>query len=168
MKVRSLAGATLLLVASSPFAVVARQESQKAAYLDPSLPVEKRAQDLVSRMTLEEKVSQMQNAAPAIPRLGIPEYDWWNEALHGVAFAPAWRLSSRRRSGSARPSTPTSSAGSSRPSFPTRRAPSTTRRMRQATTTGIYGPHVLVAEHQHLPRSALGREARRPTAKTRF
>jgi beta-glucosidase len=43
--------------------------------------------DLVSRMTLEEKVSQMMNAAPAIPRLGIPEYDWWNEGLHGVAFS---------------------------------------------------------------------------------
>jgi beta-glucosidase len=38
-------------------------------------------------MTLEEKVSQMMNAAPAIPRLGIAEYDWWNEALHGVAFS---------------------------------------------------------------------------------
>ncbi|PYS68878.1 MAG: glycosyl hydrolase, partial [Acidobacteria bacterium] len=40
-------------------------------------------------MTIEEKVSQMMNAAPAIPRLGIPEYDWWNEALHGVAFGIA-------------------------------------------------------------------------------
>jgi beta-glucosidase len=56
-------------------------------YKDPSLPVEKRVDDLVSRMTLEEKVSQMMNAAPAIPRLGVPEYDWWNEALHGVAFS---------------------------------------------------------------------------------
>ncbi len=46
---------------------------------------EARARDLVSRMTLEEKVSQMQDVAPAIPRLGIPEYNWWNEALHGVA-----------------------------------------------------------------------------------
>src|SRR6202012_2150998 len=42
---------------------------------------------LVSQMTLEEKAAQMQNAAPAIPRLGIPAYDWWNEALHGVARA---------------------------------------------------------------------------------
>ena len=40
-------------------------------------------------MTLEEKVSQMMNAAPAIPHLGIPEYDWWNEALHDVAFGIA-------------------------------------------------------------------------------
>jgi len=56
-------------------------------YKDPSLPVEKRVDDLVSRMTLEEKVSQMMNAAPAIERLGIPEYEWWNEGLHGVARA---------------------------------------------------------------------------------
>jgi beta-glucosidase len=58
-----------------------------APYLDPKLPFDKRVDDLISRMTLEEKVSQMMNAAPAIPRLGIPQYDWWNEALHGVAFS---------------------------------------------------------------------------------
>ncbi len=46
-----------------------------------------RARDLVARMTLEEKVSQLRYEAPAIPRLGIPEYNWWNEALHGVARA---------------------------------------------------------------------------------
>jgi beta-glucosidase len=56
-------------------------------YLNPDLPPERRAVDLVSRMTLEEKALQMQNAAPAIPRLNIPAYDWWNEALHGVARA---------------------------------------------------------------------------------
>ena len=56
-------------------------------YKDTSLPVTRRVDDLVSRMTLEEKVSQMMNAAPAIPRLGIPVYDWWNEGLHGVAFS---------------------------------------------------------------------------------
>jgi beta-glucosidase len=56
-------------------------------YLNPDLPAEQRAKDLVSRMTLDEKVLQMQNSAPAIARLGIPAYDWWNEALHGVARA---------------------------------------------------------------------------------
>ncbi len=56
-------------------------------YKNPNLPTETRVNDLVSRMTLEEKVLQMQNAAPAIPRLDIPQYDWWNEALHGVARA---------------------------------------------------------------------------------
>jgi beta-glucosidase len=54
-------------------------------YLNSALSPEARAKDLVSRMTLEEKVGQMQDVAPAIPRLGIPAYNWWNEALHGVA-----------------------------------------------------------------------------------
>jgi len=52
-----------------------------------ALPVEQRVDDLLSRMTLEEKISQMMNAAPAIERLGIPAYNWWGEALHGVARA---------------------------------------------------------------------------------
>jgi beta-glucosidase len=56
-------------------------------YKDPGLAAEKRAADLVSRMTLEEKVLQMQNNAPAIPRLDVAAYEWWNEALHGVARA---------------------------------------------------------------------------------
>jgi len=55
--------------------------------MDPSLPIEQRVNDLVARMTLEEKVSQMQDVAPAILRLGIPSYNWWNEGLHGVARA---------------------------------------------------------------------------------
>jgi beta-glucosidase len=54
-------------------------------FQDPSLPVEKRVNDLVSRLTLDEKVAQMLNVTPAIERLGIPPYDWWNECLHGVA-----------------------------------------------------------------------------------
>ena len=56
-------------------------------YKEPSWPVEKRVPDLVSRMTLEEKVSQMVFDAPAIERLDIPKYNWWNECLHGVARA---------------------------------------------------------------------------------
>lgn len=59
----------------------------KPLYLDYTQPVEKRVDDLVSRMTLEEKISQMVNGAKAIPRLQIPEYNWWNECLHGVANA---------------------------------------------------------------------------------
>ncbi|WP_254062448.1 glycoside hydrolase family 3 C-terminal domain-containing protein [Acidobacterium sp. S8] len=60
---------------------------EKPVYLDPSQPTEKRVADLVSRMTLEEKVSQMQDNAAAIPRLQVPDYHWWSEALHGVARA---------------------------------------------------------------------------------
>ena len=58
-----------------------------APYLNPSLPIDKRVDDLISRMTLEEKASQLVNQSRGIPRLGIPEYDWWSEALHGVARA---------------------------------------------------------------------------------
>ncbi len=56
-------------------------------FQNPDLPVSARVDDLVSRLTLEEKVSQMMSSAPAIARLGIPEYDWWNECLHGVGRA---------------------------------------------------------------------------------
>ena len=56
-------------------------------FQDPDAPIDSRASDVVSRLTLEEKVGQMMNAAPAVPRLGIPAYDWWNEGLHGVARA---------------------------------------------------------------------------------
>jgi beta-glucosidase len=65
----------------------AQDASQEAApaYRNSALPLEQRVNDLVSRMTLEEKVLQMQHTAPAIPRLGVPSYDWWSEALHGVA-----------------------------------------------------------------------------------
>lgn len=60
---------------------------QLLPYQDPALSAEQRAEDLLHRLTLEEKVSLMQNSSPAIPRLGIKEYDWWNEALHGVGRA---------------------------------------------------------------------------------
>src|ERR1700691_6081972 len=56
-------------------------------YLDPSRPVSLRVDDLIGRMTLEEKASQLVNQARAIPRLQVPAYDWWSEALHGVANA---------------------------------------------------------------------------------
>ncbi|HET9524970.1 MAG TPA: glycoside hydrolase family 3 N-terminal domain-containing protein, partial [Pyrinomonadaceae bacterium] len=54
-------------------------------YKNPNLPIEVRVADLMSRLTLEEKVAQMMNATPAIERLGVPAHDYWNEALHGVA-----------------------------------------------------------------------------------
>ncbi len=63
------------------------QQKPKYPFQDPSLSTEARVNDLVGRLTLEEKIGQMMNAAPAIPRLGIPEYNWWNECLHGVARA---------------------------------------------------------------------------------
>jgi beta-glucosidase len=62
-------------------------ERGAAPFWDPTRPLAERVDDLVGRMTLEEKIAQMMNAAPGIPRLGVPPYDWWNEALHGVARA---------------------------------------------------------------------------------
>lgn len=65
--------------------------TEPPAYLNSSLPIRERVRDLIARMTLDEKISQMRNAASAIPRLpgpdgrGIPAYDYWSEALHGVA-----------------------------------------------------------------------------------
>jgi beta-glucosidase len=80
MKAHGLLVALLWLTGPAAFA----QPASEAPFLDPSLSPERRAADLVSRMTLEEKVLQMQSTAPAIPRLDVPAYNWWNEALHGV------------------------------------------------------------------------------------
>jgi len=78
----------LLLALFSLLPLLWAQSTQDSpAFRNPDLSPEERSADLVSRLTLREKVLQMQNAAPAIPRLGIPAYDWWNEALHGVARA---------------------------------------------------------------------------------
>ncbi|MGI4734725.1 MAG: glycoside hydrolase family 3 C-terminal domain-containing protein [Janthinobacterium lividum] len=80
----------LLLTATSaqrPPAPRPPAAAHAAAYpfQNPDLPLDQRVDDLVGRLTLPEKVSQMLNASPAIDRLGIPAYNWWNEALHGVA-----------------------------------------------------------------------------------
>ncbi|KAL1547023.1 putative beta-D-xylosidase 7 [Salvia divinorum] len=56
-------------------------------FCDAGLPVRERARDLISRLTLDEKISQLVNKAAAVPRLGVPYYQWWSEALHGVAVA---------------------------------------------------------------------------------
>ncbi len=77
-----LLGFALLVVIST-----AHTQSSPPPYKNPNLPIQARVDDLVSRMTLEEKVAQMMNATPAIERFGIPKYDYWNEALHGVARA---------------------------------------------------------------------------------
>ncbi len=74
----------LLAVTSNLFA----QDYKSFPMWDTSLSFEQRVNDVVSRLTLEEKVKQMLNATPAVQRLGIPAYDWWNEVLHGVARTP--------------------------------------------------------------------------------
>jgi beta-glucosidase len=79
----------LIFAAALPQTMLAQpaRTAQGPAYLDPTLPVDVRADDLLSRMTLQEKASQLVNQSRAIPRLNIPEYNWWSEALHGVARA---------------------------------------------------------------------------------
>ncbi|XVE60463.1 hypothetical protein DITRI_Ditri05aG0130600 [Diplodiscus trichospermus] len=83
---------SLLLVSSQstdqpPFSCDSSDPLTKSyAFCKTSLPINQRVQDLISRLTLDEKISQLVNSAPAIPRLGIPGYEWWSEALHGVAF----------------------------------------------------------------------------------
>ncbi len=77
--------ATFILM---PLHALAQQPGvQSFKFTNAALPIDQRVDDLISRMTLEEKVSQMRDHAPALPRLGVPKYDWWNEGLHGVAFA---------------------------------------------------------------------------------
>lgn len=80
--VRLMAGATLLTLAMGSASVSAQSVP---ALENPKLSTNQRVDALVKKMTLEEKVGQMMDQAPAIPRLGIPEYNWWNEGLHGVA-----------------------------------------------------------------------------------
>lgn len=78
---------TLLAFFSLIFFTCKTKQEYQYPFLDPDLSIEERVNDLVGRMTLEEKVSQMMNQAPGINRLGIPEYNWWSEGLHGIARA---------------------------------------------------------------------------------
>jgi beta-glucosidase len=88
---RLLSTSALLLFLGNRCGPQEAQYSKKSdtspAYKNPDLPIEKRVDDLVSRMTIEEEASQMGYASPAIPRLGIPYYNWWSEGLHGFGRA---------------------------------------------------------------------------------
>ena len=123
---------------------------------DPSKPLKLRVDDLVRRLSLAEKVQQMRNAAPAIPRLGLPAYNYWNECLHGVAragiatvfpqaigMAATWDLSAPP---------PNRRCHRHRSPRQTQRLHLQTRRQQRH----LLRPHLLDAQHQHLPRPALG------------
>src|ERR1700722_4141993 len=82
MSIRHKLNFVVVLAAWLP---LSQAQTKQDAYLDPALPTAQRVDDLVGRLTLAEKVAQMQNQAPSIPRLHIAEYDWWSEGLHGIA-----------------------------------------------------------------------------------
>ncbi|MCL6506500.1 MAG: glycoside hydrolase family 3 C-terminal domain-containing protein, partial [Bryobacteraceae bacterium] len=85
MNARHLLQEFVLVVLLLPVAPAVGQEAE--LWRDPRAELARRIEDLMARMTLEEKVSQLMSDSPAIPRLGIPAYNWWNECLHGVARA---------------------------------------------------------------------------------
>jgi len=89
MKIYVTSAITVIAVLASALMTADAQTARPslAKFKDPSLPPEARARELIANMTLEEKASQLGHTAPAIARLGIPEYNWWNEGLHGVARA---------------------------------------------------------------------------------
>ena len=82
LKISSLIMCLLLMIGNATFA-----QQPVLPYLNPDLPMDQRVDDLIGRMTLEEKASQMVDAASDLPQLNVPKYGWWSEALHGVARA---------------------------------------------------------------------------------
>ncbi len=80
MKIRFFQLFTLLAFSGALFG-----QEVRFPYQNPALPLEKRVDDLISRMTAEEKISQLMYNSPAVERLGVPAYNWWNECLHGIA-----------------------------------------------------------------------------------
>src|SRR5579875_3718324 len=90
VRLRVFGASLTALLAVCPW-IIAQQGSVAPSgdrpWMDTSRPLAERVNALIGQMTLEEKVQQMRDHAPAIPRLGVPKYDWWNEGLHGVAFS---------------------------------------------------------------------------------
>src|SRR5690606_1068986 len=75
----------LLLLTFTAFTFKSQLNDEEYPFRNPDLPTEERVENLISLLSLEEKVGLMMNSSKPVPRLGIPAYDWWNEALHGVA-----------------------------------------------------------------------------------
>ena len=76
----------LLLTCLVDSSAAAAAPSYPFPWLDPSLPIDQRVSSFIANLTVDEKVSLLQNSNPAIPRIGLPAYDWWSEASHGVAW----------------------------------------------------------------------------------
>ncbi len=84
---RKALASIIVLCTLTCLGAAAQEPAVPPLYQNPQLPVTQRVDDLIAHMTLEEKVSQLVHTADAIPRLGVPAYNWWNEGLHGVARA---------------------------------------------------------------------------------
>ncbi|KAJ8500949.1 hypothetical protein OPV22_011501 [Ensete ventricosum] len=81
-----VARTVLVISATPPFACdPANPSTRNLGFCQTTLPIDKRVSDLISRLTLEEKIQQLDDQAPEIPRLGVPKYNWWSEALHGLS-----------------------------------------------------------------------------------
>ena len=145
--IRALFAVSLLSLASGALAA-------DPIYKDLNRTFEERAADLVSRMTLEEKVAQLQNDAAAIPRLDVPAYEWWNEALHGVARAGAATVFPQAIGLSATFDVPLMTQVATAISDEARAKYHEFVQPRAAQA--LPGPHLLVAQHQHFPRPSLG------------
>ncbi|MGH9734996.1 MAG: glycoside hydrolase family 3 C-terminal domain-containing protein [Candidatus Acidiferrales bacterium] len=90
MKSRMIVGVLALCAAVCASVYAQANSPDKSAvppWKNPSVPIAQRVNDLISQMTLEEKISQLTHVAAGIPRLGVPAYNWWNEGLHGVGRA---------------------------------------------------------------------------------
>ena len=87
LRIKTVRGFIILILLFFIVPFLPGQQTFEFPFLNPELSLEVRVNDLVGRMTVEEKISQMMNAAPAIDRLDIPAYEWWNECLHGVGRA---------------------------------------------------------------------------------
>ena len=105
--VECIVASMAVLLSGSALPNAFAQDSSNVPYLNPQLSPEQRATDLVRRMTLAEKASQMQNNSATVPRLKVPAYQWWSEALHGVinegvTARALYQVAGRRGDGGAR------------------------------------------------------------------
>ena len=156
LRARWLPAFLTIALASAPLALHAQPAS--LPFQDPTLPVDERVDDLVARMTLEEKASQLVNRTRAIPRLNVPEYNLWSEALHGVAgggFATVFPQAIGLAATFDAPAAPRDGRRDGARG-PRQVQPGRAGRPRRAHDGRA---DVLLAEHQHLPRPALGPRA---------
>ena len=133
----------------APQAASAPQAQDTLAFRNADLPLDARVADLVGRLTLEEKAGQLGTSAPAIPRLGIPAYDYWSEALHGVARAGVATVFPQAIGLAATWDTDLMQRVATAISLEARAKFNETGR--RGEPWHLRGTHVLLAEHQHLP-----------------